>query len=191
MKKYFCYIFVILCFCSCKISCFLTDYPTSKNFNKSKHLESVFYLCYIDSEPEMKNLSEIDTIIIDCLNYRLEKKVISNFEMIVFNIKTVEVFMWEKVFKITQYIHNDIGNDMPNREFYLTKYNKVYLFIDRNNKADIASKKMLLKSYKNKKLVIVGRSYYVEPQGISKPMISTQVYKLDNRTRFDNLIRIE
>jgi len=191
MRKYICFIFIVLCFCSCQPRYIRAYYPTSKNFNNFKHLESLLYLCYIDSKPEIKSLPEIDTVVISHLRYRFGKKDISNFEMLVFDIKAVESFMGEKAFYITRLINNDRGEDMPNREFYLTRYNKVYLFIDKSNKADIASKEVLFKSYKNKNLIIVERGYFIEPQGTSKPMISTQIYELDKHTRFDHLIRIE
>jgi hypothetical protein len=189
VKKFF-YIFIVLGLFACNSNIKIVRNPTNKSFYKnSENSEATFYLCYIDSEPKIKNT--IDSVVIDNYAYKFERNDISNFEMLVFDIIAVEFFMGKKAYKINQIIHNNIGQAMPNREFYLTRCNKIYFLVDKNKKEDIKLKKLLFRNYKNKTLIIIQSDYFIEPEGKSKPMISSQIYELGRNTTFNHLIRIE
>lgn len=185
MKKHFCFILFVLCLFSCRTN----YYPTNKNFYKPAN--AAYYLCYIDSEPKIKSLTTIDTIVIQRLRYRLHKEI-SNYEMLVFNVRAVDYFMTEKNIAERQRISEATGQEKtPNREFYLNSFNEFYFLVDKNRKKDIKSKKTLLNAYKNKNLIIIEQGSFIMQHDSSKLMISSQIFELNNHTRFDHLIKIE
>lgn len=190
MRKFSCLILVLFGFFACKTNMEIVWNPTNESFYwNSENSESTYYLCYIDSEPEIINT--IDSAVIDYFAYKFERNDVSNFEMLGFDVIPVEYFMGKKVYMICQSVYADLEQEMPSRESCLTRFDKVYILVDKNKKEDIKLKEILFKNYKDKGLIIVKCGYIMEAEGESKPMVSLQIYELGRNTTFDHLIRIE
>lgn len=163
-------------------------------FNKLfKNGQGTYYLCYIASEPEEKDLSTSDSVIVinsleNGNQYNGHRLIyLENYDMIMFDIKIVDVFKAKKAYDFSKYIHNGLGRAMPSKDFFINDYDKVYMLLDKNHQSSKTNKNIVKRSFKQKKLILLPQYY----DGVPKVMICNSVYELNKRMSFEYLITIE
>lgn len=158
--------------------------------------QGIHYLCYIESEPEIIDLSTSDSLIlINELDNKYKNpenkyfKTFENYDMMMFDIKIVDVFMSRKAYDFWTYVNDGKEQVLPSKDLYLNDYEKIYILLIKKQQSSKKIKKYVKRSFKQKKLILLTPDNFGSSN--SKVFVCSPPYVKDERMCFDNLIKLE